>query len=475
MLYINGEWIKTEEQFNVINPSTGKIINYVSKSDKIKVIEAIRAAKESMEDWSNRTAKERYSYLNHVADILKERKDKIAIIITKEMGKPLAESKGEVSQAIDYIRWYAEEGRRIYGETIPPSVENKRLIIKRQPVGVVGAITPWNFPISMIARKLAPALAAGCTVILKPSSSTPLTAIEIIKAFHDAGAPKGIVNLLLGSAKTIVQELMDSSDVRKITFTGSTRIGKQLMRQSASTMKKISMELGGHAPFIVFEDANLDKATDGAISSKFRNAGQTCVCTNRMYVHEAVIEEFSSLLAKKIKDLKIGDGNEKCVDIGPLINSQAVEKSLEHVEDAKKKGAKIITGGNRLIDKEFKSGFFFEPTLLMNATKEMKIFNEETFGPVAPIFSFKTEKEVIEKANDSQYGLASYMYTKDGSRMIRVSEALEYGIVGVNDPLPTVEQAPFGGVKESGLGREGGHQGIKDFLEEKFISVQIEN
>jgi len=475
MLYINGEWVTTEEQLDVINPSTGEVIDSVSKSSKSEAADAVKAAKENMKDWSKKTAKDRYGYLKRAAEILRSRTDKIAEVITNEMGKPLKESKGEISLATDYLDWYAEEGRRIYGETIPASAGNKRLTVKSQPVGVVGAITPWNFPIAMITRKIAPALAAGCTVVLKPASATPSTAVEVFKAFHEAGIPKGVVNLLHGSAREITQVLMDSSDVRKITFTGSTEVGKQLMKQSADTMKKISMELGGHAPFIVFEDADLEQATDGAISSKFRNAGQTCVCANRIYVHESIAEEFSALLAKKIKSLRIGDGNEDQVEIGPLIDSEAVEKAFEHVEDAKNKGAGIAAGGNKLTSGKFKNGFFFEPTLLTNATEEMKISHEETFGPVAPVFSFKTEEEAIEKANNSPYGLASYMYTKDGSRMVRVSEALEYGIVGVNDPLPTVAQAPFGGVKESGLGREGGHHGIKDFLEEKFISVQIED
>jgi len=475
MLYINGEWISTEEKLDVINPSTGEVIDAVSKSGQLETTSAIKAAKKNIQDWSKRTAKERYEYLNRVASILRERTTEISEVITSEMGKPLKESKGEIDLAIDYLEWYAEEGRRIYGETIPASAQNKRLMVKRQPVGVVGAITPWNFPIAMITRKVAPALAAGCTVVLKPASATPLTALEVIKAFHEAEIPKGVVNLLHGSAREITQVLMDSPDVRKITFTGSTEVGKQLMKQSADTMKKISMELGGHAPFIVFEDADLEKATDGAIASKFRNAGQTCVCANRMYVHEAIAQDFSSLLAKKIKKLEIGDGNEEQVEIGPLIDAQAVEKASNHVEDAKSKGAEVVAGGNKLNDGKFKNGFFFEPTLLMDATEEMKISYEETFGPVAPIFPFKTEEEAIEKANSSQYGLASYMYTKDGSRMFRVSEALDYGIVGVNDPLPTVAQAPFGGMKESGLGREGGRQGIEDFLEEKFVSIQIED
>jgi len=475
MLYINGEWITTENQLDVINPSTSEVLDSVSKSGETETSDAIKAAKEGMKYWVKLTAKERYGYLNRVAEILRSKTDQIAEVITKEMGKPLNESKGEISLAIDYLEWYAEEGRRVYGETIPASAENKRLMVTRQPVGVVGAITPWNFPIAMITRKMAPAMAAGCSVVLKPASATPLTAVEVIKACHEAGIPKGVVNLLHGSASKIVKVLMDSPDVRKITFTGSTEVGKQLMRQAADTMKKVSLELGGHAPFIVFEDADLEQATDGAIASKFRNAGQTCVCANRMYVHETIAEDFSELLAKKMRSLVIGDGNKDNVTIGPLIDDGAVEKAASHVEDAKSKGAEVVVGGNRLTEGEFANGFFFEPTLLMNATEDMKISYEETFGPVAPVFSFKTEEEAIEKANSSEYGLASYIYTKDGSRMFRVSEALEYGIVGVNDPLPTVAQAPFGGVKESGLGREGGRQGIEDYLEEKFVSFQLDD
>src|SRR5699024_383687 len=339
MLYINGGWITTGDQLDVINPSNGEVLDSVSKSSEADTNKAIKAAKEAMKTWSKLTAKERYSYLNRVAEILRSRTDQIAEVITKEMGKPLNESKGEISLAIDYLEWYAEEGRRVYGETIPASAENKRLMVTRHQVGVVGAITPWNFPIAMITRKMAPAMAAGCSVILKPASATPLTAVEVIKACHEAGIPKGVVNLLHGSASKIVKVLMDSPDVRKITFTGSTEVGKQLMRQAADTMKKISLELGGHAPFIVFEDADLEQATDGAIASKFRNAGQTCVCANRMYVHESIAKDFSELLAKKMRKLVIGDGNKDNVTIGPLIDHGAVEKAASHVEDAKSKGA----------------------------------------------------------------------------------------------------------------------------------------
>lgn len=474
MLYINGEWIETKEKLEVKNPATGEVLDSVSKSKEKETQSAIDAAKTAMASWAKLTAKDRYDYLKRVAEILKNRTDHIANVITTEMGKPLNEAKGEISLAIDYLDWFAEEGRRIYGETIPASSESKRLMLMRQPVGVVGAITPWNFPIAMITRKIAPAIAAGCTVVLKPASATPLTAIEVFKAFHEAGVPKGVVNLLHGSASKIVKVMMDSPDVRKITFTGSTEVGKQLVRQSADTMKKVSMELGGHAPFIVFEDADIDHATDAAIASKFRNAGQTCVCTNRIYVQESILDEFTDLLSKKISQLVIGNGLDSGITIGPLIDTAAVEKAESQVKDAVEKGAEISIGGNKLTEGEFANGHFFEPTLLKNVNHNMKISYEETFGPVVPVIKFDTEEEVIEKANNSEYGLASYFFTKDLSRMYRVSEALEYGIIGVNDPLPTVAQAPFGGVKESGVGREGGRQGIEDFLEYKFLSIQLE-
>lgn len=473
MLYINGEWRSSEDNLEVFNPATGEVIETVAKGEEQQTNLAIDSAKEDLATWSKKTAKERSNYLNKVAEILRYRIDNIAEVITKEMGKPLQESKTEISLAIDYLEWYAEEGKRIYGETIPASSPSKRLSVIRQPIGVVGAITPWNFPIAMITRKVAPAMAAGCTVILKPASSTPLTAIEVIKAFHDAGIPKGVVNLIHGTASKITRALMDSSDVRKITFTGSTEVGKSLVRQSADTMKKLSLELGGHAPFIVFKDADLDKTADDLLASKFRNAGQTCVCTNRVYVHKSVVDKFSEIFAKKVRELVVGNGSDSGVTIGPLIDKAAVDKVESQVKDAVEKGAEVLVGGNRLSNGEYSKGNFFEPTILVNATHDMKISHEETFGPIAPIFSFETEKEAIEYANSSEYGLASYIFTKDASRIIRVSEALDYGIVGINDPMPTVAQAPFGGLKESGFGREGGRQGIEDYLEYKYLSFQL--
>lgn len=476
MLYINGEWrdAVSGKTFDVKNPATGEVIATVAKGGTADTEAAIEAAQAAFGPWSRLTAKERYAYLKKTADILRARTEEIAVLITREMGKPVAEARGEIGLAIDYLDWYAEEGKRIYGDTIPASAPNKRILVLRQPVGVVGAITPWNFPIAMITRKLAPALAAGCTILLKAASATPLAAIEVFKALHEAGVPKGVANLVNGSASEVVGAMMASPVVRKITFTGSTEVGKELVRQSADTMKKVSMELGGHAPFLVFEDADLDKAVDGAIASKFRNAGQTCVCTNRIYVQKSVADRFAALMAEKMKDMVVGNGLEGGVNIGPMIDEGAMAKAQEHIDDAVAKGAIILCGGGRLTEGAFADGNFFAPTVLSGATHQMKISYEETFGPVAPIFTFETEEEAIRLANATVFGLASYIFTRDGSRMFRVAEQLDYGIVGINDAMPTVAQAPFGGVKESGVGREGGKYGIEDYLDYKFLSLQIE-
>jgi len=476
MLYINGEWrdAASGKTFDVKNPATGEVIATVAKGGTADTEAAIEAAQVAFGPWSRLTAKERYAYLKKTADILRARTEEIAVLITREMGKPVAEARGEIGLAIDYLDWYAEEGKRIYGDTIPASAPNKRILVLRQPVGVVGAITPWNFPIAMITRKLAPALAAGCTILLKAASATPLAAIEVFKALHEAGVPKGVANLVNGSASEVVGAMMASPVVRKITFTGSTEVGKELVRQSADTMKKVSMELGGHAPFLVFEDADLDKAVDGAIASKFRNAGQTCVCTNRIYVQKSVADRFAALMAEKMKDMVVGNGLEGGVNIGPMIDEGAMAKAQEHIDDAVAKGAIILCGGGRLTEGAFADGNFFAPTVLSGATHQMKISYEETFGPVAPIFTFETEEEAIRLANATVFGLASYIFTRDGSRMFRVAEQLDYGIVGINDAMPTVAQAPFGGVKESGVGREGGKYGIEDYLDYKFLSLQIE-
>jgi succinate-semialdehyde dehydrogenase/glutarate-semialdehyde dehydrogenase len=476
MLYINGEWREAAsgKTMEVTNPATGEVVATVAKGGADDAQAAIDAAQAAFASWSRLTAKERSAYLRKTADILRSRTEEIAKLITREMGKPLAEARGEIGLAIDYLDWYAEEAKRIYGDTIPASAPNKRLIVLRQPVGVVGAITPWNFPIAMITRKLAPALAAGCTILLKAASATPLAAIEVFKALHEAGVPKGVANLVNGSASEVVGAMMASPVVRKITFTGSTEVGKDLVRQAADTMKKVSMELGGHAPFLVFEDADLEKAAEGAIASKFRNAGQTCVCTNRIYVQKSVADRFAAIMAEKMKQLVVGNGLENGVTVGPMIDEAALKKAQEHVDDALAKGATILCGGTRLVKGEYAKGTFFAPTVLANATHEMKIAYEETFGPVAPIFTFETEEEAIANANNTAFGLASYIFTRDGSRMFRVAERLDYGIVGINDAMPTVAQAPFGGVKESGVGREGGKYGIEDYLDYKFLSLQLE-
>jgi len=476
MQYINGEWCQatTGKTYPVYNPATGEVIEQIARGGKEEGNLAIDAAKNALPSWSKKTAKERAFYLKTVSEKLRERIDHLATIITTEMGKPIAEAKGEVNLAADYLEWYAEEGKRIYGDTIPSSSETKRIIVLRQPVGVVAAITPWNFPIAMLARKIAPALAAGCTVVLKPAESTPLTAIEVMKIFHEVGLPKGVLNLVHGEAAPIGEAMMERQEVRKITFTGSTKVGKELAAKAAATMKKISMELGGHAPFIIFEDADLEKAAEGVIASKFRNAGQTCICTNRIYVQRTIAERFSEILVTKMDKLVVGNGLQPEVTIGPLINEAAVAKTEDHISDSVKKGAKVVYGGKKPTGEVYKKGHFYEPTILLHATHEMKIATEETFGPVAPIFEFDTEEEALQFANDTSYGLAAYFYTKDVSRVFRMSEKLEYGIIGINDPVPTTAQAPFGGVKESGVGREGGRYGLEDYLEYKFLSLELE-
>ncbi|NHN35034.1 NAD-dependent succinate-semialdehyde dehydrogenase [Paenibacillus agricola] len=473
MLYINGEWSKaiSGKTLAVTNPATKQLIRSVPSAGAEETRQAIAAAKQAFAIWRNLTGKERSVYLQAAANSLREQADALAELITMEMGKPLKEAKGEVGLSIDYFEWYAEEAKRIYGETIPSQHKDKRLLVIQQPVGVVAAVTPWNFPVAMFARKIAPALAAGCTIVLKPASATPLSAIKVFESFVAAGIPKGVVNLVIGSATEIVGEMTSNPDVRKITFTGSTEVGKKLIRDSADTVKRMSMELGGHAPFIVFDDADIDAAVDGAIASKFRNAGQTCVCLNRIYVAESIADEFGRKFAGKVSQLKIGNGLEEGVDIGPLIDEEAVLKVEDHVQDALQHQGQLLCGGKRA--QISLDGYFYEPTVINHANDQMKIALEETFGPVAPIFTFKTEEEVLAKANHPQYGLAAYFYTRDLGRAFRVMEQIEYGIVGINDPLPTVAQAPFGGVKESGMGKEGGKSGLKDYLIEKYVSLNI--
>ncbi len=472
MLYINGEWRQANsgETLDVINPATGDVLEQVASAGKEETKEAIEVANEAFSLWKNKTGAERGKYLMDIAQKMKSKTDSLAKTITLEMGKPLAEAKREVMSSIAYIEWYAEEAKRMYGETIPPSDPNKHLMLLREPIGVAAAITPWNFPMSMIARKIAPAIAAGCTIIIKPAPDTPLSAIRMFECFHEAGLPKGVANLLIGSAEEIGPELTGSSKVRKLTFTGSTAVGKMLIRDTANTVKNLSMELGGHAPFIVFEDADLDAAAEGAMATNFINNGQTCICTNRIYVKESIAEEFGKKLAEKTATLKIGNGMDEGTQVGPLINENSFNKVQSHVEDALKHNGKILCGG-KPYERDDLKGYFFEPTVIASANDDMLIATEETFGPVAPIFTFKNEEEAIHKANDTPYGLAAYCFTKDLGRGLRMMNALEYGIVGINDAAPVTVQGPFGGYKESGIGREGGKSGILQYVEEKYVSI----
>ncbi|WP_088034902.1 NAD-dependent succinate-semialdehyde dehydrogenase [Evansella clarkii] len=469
MLYINGEWKKSNsgETIDIFNPATGELISSVASGGKTETEEAIYAAEAAFKKWRKVPGPKRGKYLKKVAAIMKSKVNEIAETITMEMGKPLADAKGEVLGAIAYVEWYGEEASRVYGDILPASHPDKQLTVHRQPVGVTAAITPWNFPASMITRKIAPAIAAGCTVVLKPAPSTPLSAIKVFECFHEAELPAGVVNLVIGPAEEIGDVMTESPVVRKLTFTGSTAVGKLLLKKSAATVKKVSMELGGHAPFLVFEDADIDTAVTGVLLTKFKNAGQTCISTNRIYVHESIAESFGQKLSEKVSELRVGNGMEKGTDVGPLITPEAVEKVESHVKDAVANDGKILCGGNRTGEK----GNFFEPTVINFANEKMKISKEETFGPVAPIFTFTDEEEVINLANHDSYGLAAYCFTNDLGRSNRLIQDLEYGIVGINDPAPIVPQAPFGGVKESGMGKEGGRSGILGYLEEKFVSV----
>lgn len=468
-LWMDGKWVtaKDEKSLDVTNPATGEVIGKVGDASAEDVTKAIEAAHHAFPSWATKTARERSEILRNIYDLMMERQDELAEIMTKEQGKPLTEAKGEIAYAADFMLWYSEEAKRIYGETIPASHPNKRLLVIRQPVGVVAAITPWNFPAAMVTRKIGPALAAGCTAVLKPATQTPLTACKLMELFAMAGVPAGVINLVTGkSAGMIGDVLLADERVRKVTFTGSTKVGKIIMKKAADTMKKISLELGGHAPFIIFEDADLEQAAEQVLNSKFRNAGQTCICANRIYVHVKIADTFTQVFADKVKKLKVGNGLHQGVEIGPLIDEQAAQKVEEHVADALSKGAQLVTGGRRM-----RESTYFEPTILVGVTDEMLVQQEETFGPVAPIQVFQDETEVITKANDTPYGLAAYLYTRDLARAFRVTEALEYGIIGLNDGIPSTAQAPFGGFKESGLGREGGRQGIDEYLEVKYISI----
>ncbi|MXN65844.1 succinate-semialdehyde dehydrogenase [Stappia sp. GBMRC 2046] len=470
--YIGGKWVSeaaSGKTFEVTDPATGAVLAELPDLGVEETTRAIDAAYETQKEWAAKTAKERSVAMRKWNDLLLANADDLALILTAEMGKPLAEAKGEIAYGASFIEWFAEEAKRVYGDTIPGHQADKRIVVLKQPVGVVGAITPWNFPNAMITRKVAPAIAVGCTVISKPAEQTPLSAIAIAVLAERAGIPGGVFNVIIGTdGPAIGKELCGNDKVRKITFTGSTEVGRILMRQSADQIKKVSLELGGNAPFIVFDDADVDAAVEGAMISKYRNAGQTCVCANRLYVQAGVYDEFAEKLAKKVSEsLKVGSGFEDGVTTGPLIDEQGLEKVKDHIEDALSKGARVVTGGKP----DERGGTFFQPTVLTQVTSEMKVAREETFGPVAPLFRFETVDEVIAQANDTEFGLASYFYARDLSRVWKVAEALEYGMVGVNTGLISTEVAPFGGVKQSGLGREGSKYGVDDFLEIKYMCL----
>ena len=468
---INGRWrdASSKETLAVTNPANGQQLGSVPKMGAAETREAIDAAAGALPAWRALTAKERSSILRRWFELMMEHQDDLARLMTLEQGKPLAEAKGEISYAASFIEWFAEEGKRIYGDTIPGHQADKRLLVIKQPIGVTAAITPWNFPSAMITRKAGPALAAGCTMVLKPASQTPFSALALAELANRAGIPEGVFNVVTGSASEVGGELTGNPLVRKLSFTGSTEIGRQLMEQCAKDIKKVSLELGGNAPFIVFDDADLDKAVEGALASKFRNAGQTCVCANRLYVQDGVYDRFTEKLQQAVSKLQIGDGLQPNVTIGPLIDEKAIAKVQEHIADALGKGARIVTGGKV----HELGGNFFQPTILVDVPGDAKVAKEETFGPLAPLFRFKDEADVIAQANDTEFGLAAYFYARDLGRVFRVGEALEYGIIGINTGLISTEVAPFGGVKSSGLGREGSKYGIDDYLEIKYMCIGI--
>lgn len=469
--FIQGKWCDAESKktIEVTNPANAQLLGTVPKMGANETRAAIEAANQALPAWRALTAKERVTILRRWFDLMMANQDDLAKLMTLEQGKPLAEAKGEIAYAASFIEWFAEEGKRIYGDTIPGHQADKRLIVIKQPIGVTAAITPWNFPAAMITRKAGPALAAGCTMVLKPASQTPFSALALAELAKRAGIPDGVFNVVTGSASEVGNELTGNPLVRKLSFTGSTEIGRQLMQQCAKDIKKVSLELGGNAPFIVFDDADLDKAVDGALASKFRNAGQTCVCANRLYVQDGVYDAFAKKLQAAVEKLTLGDGLAQGVTTGPLIDEKAVAKVKEHIEDALSKGASIITGGQP----HELGGNFFQPTILVDVPASAKVAKEETFGPLAPLFRFKDEADVVAQANDTEFGLAAYFYARDLSRVFRVGEALEYGIVGINTGIISNEVAPFGGIKASGLGREGSKYGIEDYLEIKYMCIGL--
>ncbi|MCH8103986.1 MAG: NAD-dependent succinate-semialdehyde dehydrogenase [Proteobacteria bacterium] len=467
--YINGQWVDADNgaTLAVTNPANGEVIAEVAKCGTAETRRAIEAANAALPAWRQKTAKERSVYLRKWFNLMMEAQEDLAIIMTTEQGKPLAESRGEIAYGASYIEWFAEEGKRVYGDTIPQPSNDKRIVCIKQPIGVVACITPWNFPNAMLTRKIAPALAAGCTVVCKPANATPLSAYAFVELAERAGIPAGVINIVTGETAAIGAELTSNPIVRKLTFTGSTPVGKQLMAECARTVKRTSMELGGNAPFIVFDDANLESAVAGAMISKYRNAGQTCVCANRILVQEGCYDAFVEKLTEAVSKLKMGNGAHEGVNIGPLITEKAAKDVLAFVDDAVSKGATVVIGGKGSdLGKNF-----VEPTILTNVTDDMRVFREEIFGPVAPLFKFKTEEEAIQRANDTEFGLACYFYSRDIGRIWRVAEALEYGIVGINEGIISNEMAPFGGVKESGQGREGSKYGLDDYLEIKYMCI----
>lgn len=472
---IGGSWQAADggAEIEVRNPATDALIASVPRCGRTDVGRAIDAAAAALPGWRTKPATERARALRRLFDLMMQEGERLARLMTLEQGKPLAESRAEISYAAGFVEWSAEEAKRIYGETIPSNSATKRILVLRQPVGVTAAITPWNFPAAMITRKLAPALAAGCTMIVKPASATPLSALAIGELTIEAGIPAGVVNIVTGGGREIGDALLDDPRVRAISFTGSSDVGRELMQKAARNVTKIELELGGHAPLIVFDDADLDLAVAGAVASKFRNAGQTCICANRIYIQGGIYEEFTRRLDAAVAALRVADGFEPGADIGPLIDDAAIAKVEEHIADAVAKGARIRVGGHRIPHNGAGPGRYFAPTVIEGITPSMRISSEETFGPVAPLIRFGTEFEAIALANDTEFGLAAYFYTRDASRVIRVSEALEYGIIGANDALPSTPQAPFGGMKGSGLGREGGRYGLDLFLEIKYVSIGV--
>ncbi len=468
-LYIDGEWLRPPEcdELTVTNPATGDVLARLPQAEREHVVRAIEAADRAFHEWSALPAPERSRRIRTWFDLINDNVDDLARILTAEQGKPLPEARGEILYGAAFFEWYAEEAKRIYGETIPAPSTDQRLVVLRQPIGVCAAITPWNFPMAMIPRKAAPALAAGCTMVLKPASATPLSALALAELAERAGIPAGVFSVVTGRAGMMGDELVTNTIVRKVTFTGSTEVGSELMAKAAGTIKKVSLELGGNAPILVFDDADIDVAVAGAVASKFRNMGQTCVCANRIYAQDGIYDDFVARFSAAVADLKVGDGFGDGVQQGPLIDEAAVQKTEEHLQDAVAHGATVVAGGHR----HALGGTFFEPTVVSGATHSMRVAREETFGPLAPVFRFSTEEEAIRLANDTEFGLASYFFTRDNARIWRVGEALEYGIVAVNTGIFSYAGAPFGGVKASGIGREGSHHGIDEFLEIKYMCI----